>query len=83
MDFADFIRIYWPIILGLLSLIVWAIRVEQAVKQLVADVEEMRDRRKEDLANTERSRTEVLAEIKSMSKDIRDIMVAMGVKRND
>lgn len=81
MEFAEFIRLYWPHIGGAVGAVFWFARLESAVKTVVRDLEDLKERRKEDRQETEKSRAEVLDTLKEMQRDIRNMMVAMGVPR--
>lgn len=81
MAVEQFILTYWPQLMVLGGLIVWGVRVEAMVKQVVKDIVEMKERRKEDLTATQASLEEVHETLIEIQRDIKNILSAIGGKR--
>lgn len=78
----DAVREFWPVIVGIIGVIVWAVRVEAGMKKVEADVRGLWRQRHEDLDAAKASRAEtnkVLEQIHSELKEQRsDIKTLLG-----
>lgn len=78
MTLEDFIVIYWPVIAGIVFVIVWAVRIEGALRSLSQEVKALKATRNEDQVLASDSRREVHDTLKIIQKDIKDILRAMS-----
>jgi hypothetical protein len=76
-----FIIQYWPQLLAVFAVIVWAVRVEAAVKAVRDDLESLKEQRREDKVAAEISRREVHEALSEMRSDIKDILKAVGGRK--
>ncbi|NJL70353.1 MAG: hypothetical protein HC888_01485 [Candidatus Competibacteraceae bacterium] len=83
MPLNDFLSYYWPQLAAAVGFVFWLARLEAAIKAVVKDMDEMKERRKEDRADTERSRAEVLTEIRDLRSDVRNIAIKVGARTHE
>lgn len=77
MPLEEIIPRYWPIALAIGLIVVWAIRVEAAVKKAATDIEALKQQRVEDLAATRISREETHETLREMRHDIKQLLQAV------
>jgi hypothetical protein len=82
MPIEDFLLKYWPLILGLVGVVIWAVRVEGTLKKAVADIRGLWKQREEDQDLAATSRREVHDTLREVQKDIKAILREMPRRRD-
>jgi hypothetical protein len=81
MPIEEFFLRYWPLILGALGVVVWAMRLEGRVSKAVDNIAALWRQRAEDQSTAATSRKEVHDALSDLQTDVKDILKALGARR--
>lgn len=81
MPIEEFFLKYWPLVLGAIAAVVWAIRLEGRIGKAASDIRALWRQRAEDQAASASSRREVHDALGELQKDVKDILKALGARR--
>lgn len=76
----DLLKEYWALFVGLISGVVWLVRLEAGMVSNRKDIKRIEDQRREDLKDAERHRDRVDVKLTGIETDIKQILLILSSK---
>lgn len=74
----EVLKVYWPVVVGFVSFLVWLIRLEARSIENEREIERLWNQRKEDLAAAKEAREETNKMLAEIRDDIKDLISKVG-----